>query len=493
LCYTSAAEDEHRMTIVTRFAPSPTGFLHIGGARTALFNWLYARGRGGKMLLRIEDTDRERSTQAAIDAILDGLSWLGIAWDGEPIFQFSRSARHREAVEQMLASGHAYRCYASPEELAQMREAARREGRAKLYDGRWRDRDPAEAPPSVKPVIRLKAPLAGETVIEDQVQGRVVWQNENLDDLVLLRSDGTPTYMLAVVVDDHEMGVTHIIRGDDHLTNAARQKQIYDALGWPVPVMAHIPLIHGPDGSKLSKRHGALGVDAYRAMGYLPVALRNYLVRLGWSHGDQEIFSTEEMVAAFDLPQIGRSPARFDFAKLESLNGHYIRQSRDADLLAAIGELLPHLADGAALAAKLTPRRREQFLAAMPSLKERAKTLLDLIDGAHFLFTDRPVAVDEKAHGLLTPAAKALLHEIGRELDGVEPWTGETIEHAVRAFADRHALKLGAIAQPLRAALTGRTTSPGIFEVLVVLGKDESLGRIADQAEEPQKRAGHGT
>ena len=351
------------MTVVTRFAPSPTGFLHIGGARTALFNWLYARGRGGKMLLRIEDTDRERSTQAAIEAIIDGLGWLGISWDGEAIFQFSRSERHREVVEQLLAAGHAYRCYASPEELAQMREAARREGRAKLYDSRWRDRDPAEAPQGVKPTIRLKAPLTGETVIDDQVQGRVVWQNENLDDLVLLRSDGTPTYMLAVVVDDHDMAVTHIIRGDDHLTNAARQKQIYDALGWPVPVMAHIPLIHGPDGAKLSKRHGALGIDAYRAMGYLPVALRNYLVRLGWSHGDQEIFSTEEMIAAFDLPQIGRSPARFDFAKLESLNGHYIRNSSDQALLDAIEQLLPHLADGAAIAAKLTPRLRSQWLA----------------------------------------------------------------------------------------------------------------------------------
>ena len=321
-------------TIVTRFAPSPTGFLHIGGARTALFNWLYARGRGGRMLLRIEDTDRERSTQAAIDAILDGLSWLGLDWDGETVYQFSRSARHREVAEALLQAGRAYRCYASPEELAEMREKARREGRAKLYDGRWRDRDPSEAPPGVKPVIRLKAPLTGETAIEDQVQGRVVWQNENLDDLVLLRSDGTPTYMLAVVVDDHDMGVTHVIRGDDHLTNAARQTQIYNALGWNVPVMAHIPLIHGPDGSKLSKRHGALGVDAYRAMGYLPAAMRNYLVRLGWSHGDQEIFSTEEMIAAFDLPQIGRSPARFDFAKLESLNGHYMRQTADADLLA---------------------------------------------------------------------------------------------------------------------------------------------------------------
>ena len=469
------------MAVVTRFAPSPTGFLHIGGARTALFNWLYARGRGGKMLLRIEDTDRERSTKAAVDAILDGLSWLGLDWDGEAIYQFARSARHREVAEQLLATGHAYHCYATPEELAQMREAARREGRAKLYDGRWRDRDPKEAPPAVKPTIRLKAPLTGETVIEDQVQGRVVWQNENLDDLVLLRSDGTPTYMLAVVVDDHDMAVTHIIRGDDHLTNAARQKQIYEALGWPVPVMAHIPLIHGPDGSKLSKRHGALGVDAYRAMGYLPAALRNYLVRLGWSHGDQEIFSTEEMIAAFDLPQIGRSPARFDFAKLESLNGHYIRQSDDAVLLDSIEKLLPHLAEGADLAAKLTPRLRQQWIAAMPSLKERAKTLLDIIDGAKFLFADRPIPIDDKAKALLTPDARALLSGIASELAAIEPWTSEATEHAVRTFAEHKGAKLGSVAQPLRAALTGRTTSPGIFEVLAVLGKAESLARIGDQ------------
>jgi glutamyl-tRNA synthetase len=469
------------MTVVTRFAPSPTGFLHIGGARTALFNWLYARGRGGKMLLRIEDTDRERSTQAAIDAILDGLRWLGTDWDGEAIYQFSRAARHRDVAEALLAMGHAYRCYASPDELAQMREAARREGRAKLYDGRWRDRDPGEAPSGVKPTIRLKAPLTGETVIEDQVQGRVVWQNENLDDLVLLRSDGTPTYMLAVVVDDHDMDVTHIIRGDDHLTNAARQKQIYDALGWTVPVMAHIPLIHGPDGSKLSKRHGALGVDAYRALGYLPVALRNYLVRLGWSHGDQEVFSTAEMIAAFDLPQIGRSPARFDFAKLESLNGHYIRTSADAALLQAIDQLLPHLAGAGVIAAKMTPRLREQWLAAMPSLKERAKTLVDLIDGAHFLLADRPIPLDDKATGLLTPEARTLLQDVGNELAGVDPWTADATEQAVRAFAERKGLKLGSVAQPLRAALTGRTTSPGIFEVLVVLGKTESLAHIADQ------------
>jgi glutamyl-tRNA synthetase len=468
--------------VVTRFAPSPTGYLHIGGARTALFNWLYARGRGGKILLRIEDTDRERSTQAAIDAILEGLSWLGIDWDDQTLYQFSRSARHREAAEQLLSADRAYRCYATPEDLAKMREEARRKGSSKLYDGRWRDRSPDEAPPGMKPVIRLKAPLTGETVIEDQVQGRVVWQNENLDDLVLLRSDGTPTYMLAVVVDDHDTGVTHVIRGDDHLTNAARQKHIYDALGWRVPVMAHIPLIHGPDGSKLSKRHGALGVDAYRAMGYLPAALRNYLVRLGWSHGDQEIFSTDEMIAAFDLPQIGRSPARFDFAKLESINGHYMRQTADALLVEQIERLLPHIAGGKELAAQLTPPAREKLLAAMPGLKERAKTLLELIDGARFLLSGRPLALDEKAAALLNPDARAMLGEIAQALEGVEPWSAEAAEQAVRTFAERKGAKLGSVAQPLRAALTGRTTSPGIFDVLAVLGKLESLARLRDQA-----------
>ncbi len=467
--------------IVTRFAPSPTGFLHIGGARTALFNWLYARGRGGKMLLRIEDTDRARSTDPAIGAILDGLSWLGLDWDGETVYQFSRSVRHREAVEALLAAGLAYRCYASPEELAEMREKARGEGRSKLYDGRWRDRDPSAAPPGLKPVIRLKAPLTGETAIEDQVQRRVVWQNENLDDLVLLRSDGTPTYMLAVVVDDHDMGVTHIIRGDDHLTNAARQSQIYNALGWKLPVMAHIPLIHGPDGSKLSKRHGALGVDAYRAMGYLPAAMRNYLVRLGWSHGDQEIFSTQEMVAAFDLPQIGRSPARFDFAKLESLNGHYMRQTADADLLAEVERVLPHIAGGLELAAKLTPALRRNLIAAMSGLKERAKTLVELVEGARFIVAGRPLALDDKAIALLTAEARALLSDLSADLDAVEPWTAEATEQAVRAFAERKGVKLGSVAQPLRAALTGRTTSPPIFDVLAVLGKSESLGRLGDQ------------
>jgi len=471
--------------IVTRFAPSPTGFLHIGGARTALFNWLYSRGRGGKFLLRIEDTDRARSTEPAIEAIYDGLKWLGLDWDGEPVHQFSRAVRHREIAEQLLAAGKAYYCYASPEELAAMREAARAEGRSKLYNGLWRDRDPSHPRPDVKPVIRLKAPLTGETVIEDQVQGRVVWQNENLDDLVLLRSDGTPTYMLAVVVDDHDMGVTHIIRGDDHLTNGARQKQIYDALGWDVPVMAHIPLIHGPDGAKLSKRHGALGVEAYRAMGYLPVAMRNYLVRLGWAHGDQEIFSTDEMIAAFDLPAIGRSPARFDFAKLESLNGHYIRQMADDELVGEIERVLPHVPAGAELAGKLNPALRAKLVAAMPGLKERAKTLVELIDSARYLYADRPLPLEEKAAAQMTPEARNLLGQVSRDLAMVDPWSAETAETAVRTYAERAGVKLGQVAQPLRAALTGRTTSPGIFDVLAVLGKAESLARIADQAVAP--------
>jgi len=468
--------------IVTRFAPSPTGFLHIGGGRTALFNWLYAKHFGGKMLLRIEDTDRERSTAAAIAAIIDGLTWLELNWDGEIVFQFSRAARHRQVAEQLLAAGKAYYCYASPEELAAMREAARREGRSKLYDSRWRDRSSYEAPPGIKPVIRLKAPLTGETVIEDQVQGRVTWQNSDLDDLVLLRSDGTPTYMLAVVVDDHDMSITHVIRGDDHLTNAARQKHIYDALGWNVPIFAHIPLIHGPDGSKLSKRHGALGIDAYRAMGYLPAAMRNYLVRLGWAHGDQEIFSTEEMIAAFDLPAIGRSPARFDFAKLESLNGHYMRASADVDLLAQLEKLLPHIAGGQELANKMTPVLHTKLLAALPALKERAKTLVELFDASRFLWANRPIDLDDKAKAMLTPEAKGVIAAVLPQFEANMDWTPSTIEADVRAFADRSGLKLGAVAQPLRAALTGRITSPPIFDVLAVLGRDESLARLRDQA-----------
>src|SRR6201994_739164 len=419
-------------SIVTRFAPSPTGFLHIGGARTALFNWLYARKLGGKMLLRIEDTDRQRSTTEAIDAILDGLKWLELDWDGEGIYQFSRAARHREVAESLLAAGKAYYCYATPEELTAMREKARAEGRTRLYDGMWRDRDPAEAPTNIKPTIRLRAPQTGETVIEDQVQGRVVWQNENLDALVLLRGDGTPTYMLAVVVDDHDMGVTHVIRGDDHLINAARQKQIYDALEWTVPSMSHIPLIHGPDGSKLSKRHGALGVDAYRAMGYLPAALRNYLVRLGWSHGDQEIFSTEEMIQAFDLSGIGRSAARFDFAKLENLNGHYIRHADDQSLVTMFESVLNYVPDRAHLKAKLNDTTRAQLLRAMPSLKERAKTLIELIDSSYFIFADRPLQIEPKAAALLTAENRKLIGRLRAALEALSAWTAGTTEAATR-------------------------------------------------------------
>lgn len=465
--------------IVTRFAPSPTGFLHIGGARTALFNWLFARRHGGKMLLRIEDTDRLRSTKEAIDAILDGLNWLGINWDGETVYQFARAARHREVAEQMLQNGTAYRCYASPEELQELRDTARKEGRSRIYDGRWRDRDPKEAPANVKPVIRLKAPLEGETVIEDKVQGRVTWQNKDLDDLVLLRSDGNPTYMLSVVVDDHDMGVTHIIRGDDHLINGARQTQIYQALGWSVPVMAHIPLIHGPDGAKLSKRHGALGVDAYRAMGYLPAALRNYLVRLGWSHGDQEIFSTEEMVKLFDLSHVGRAPSRFDFAKLENMNGQYIRAMPDEELYAALNGFLKELPDGDFFASRL-PTRKVQVLAALPEVKQRAKTLIEIADGLRFLLAERPLSLDEKAKAILTPEARDLLKKVLVEIQSAE-WKADKLDEAVRGLATREGLKLAAVAQPLRAALTGRSTSPGVFEVMTILGRDESLARLQDQ------------
>lgn len=468
--------------VVTRFAPSPTGFLHIGGARTALFNWLYARRQGGKMLLRIEDTDRERSTDAAIAAILDGLEWLGLDWDGQTVYQFQRAARHREVAEQMLAAGKAYHCYATQAELEEMREKARAEGKPLRYDGRWRDRDPSTAPEGAKPVIRLKAPQTGETVVNDEVQGRVVWQNENLDDLVLLRSDGTPTYMLAVVVDDHDMGVTHIIRGDDHLTNAARQTQIYDALGWDVPSMSHIPLIHGADGAKLSKRHGALGIDAYRSMGYLPAALRNYLVRLGWSHGDQEVFSTQEMIDAFKLSSIGRSPARFDYAKLENLNGLYMRQSDDADLLAALKVILPEIGPARGLGATLSPELEAKFLAAMPGLKERAKTLIELLDSAFYLYAQRPLQLDDKAKGLLDEAARQRLPKIAEKLAAVDDWSPAPLEAAVRAYVEESGLKLGQAAQPLRAALTGRAMSPGLFDVMAVLGREETLARLADQA-----------
>jgi glutamyl-tRNA synthetase len=468
--------------VVTRFAPSPTGFLHIGGARTALFNWLYARRFGGSFLLRIEDTDRERSTKPAVEAIIDGLTWLGLNWDGEAVSQFERAARHREAVEGMLASGNAYRCYATPEELQAMREKQRAEGKPMRYDGRWRDRDPSEAPPGVAPVIRLRAKQDGETIVDDKVQGKVVFANKELDDLVLLRSDGNPTYMLAVVVDDHDMGVTHIIRGDDHLTNAARQMQIYQALGWDIPVMAHIPLIHGPDGAKLSKRHGALGVDAYRALGYLPAALRNYLVRLGWSQGDREFFSTEEMIAAFDLSAIGRSPSRFDFVKLENMNGHFMRAMPDEELLTALIDSLPYLKGGPEIAARLDAPMRAKLAAAMPGLKERAKTLVELLDGAGFLFAERPLSLDDRAREIIATGGRAHLAALLPRLKAVVDWTSAATEAAVRDYALEQGAKLGQIAQPLRAATTGRATSPGIFDVLAVLGREESLGRLADQA-----------
>jgi glutamyl-tRNA synthetase len=469
-------------TVVTRFAPSPTGFLHIGGARTALFNWLYARHTGGKMLLRIEDTDRERSTEPAIGAILDGLQWLGLEWDGEPLYQFARAARHGEVAEQLLAAGKAYRCYASQAELDEMREAAKRAGRSKLYDGRWRDRDPKEAPPGVKPVIRLKLPTEGETVIEDKVMGRVAWQNADLDDMIILRSDGTPVYNHAVVVDDHDMGITHVIRGVDHLTNAARQVQIYKAMSWDVPVFAHVPLIHGPDGAKLSKRHGALGIEAYRNMGYLPAGLRNYLVRLGWSHGDAEIFSTEQAIAWFDIDDINKSPGRLDFAKLADVNSHYIRQLSDAELMRHLKDLLPHLDNGAEIAAKLEKAGWDRFAAALPTLKERAKTLLDLIEGAAYLTAQRPIALDDKAAKLLDAEARATLAKVLPQLETTTDWKVPALEAAVRGFAEATGQKLGKVAQPLRAALTGRTVSPPVFDVMAVLGREEALARIRDQA-----------
>jgi glutamyl-tRNA synthetase len=469
--------------VITRFAPSPTGYLHIGGARTALFNWLYAKHTGGKMLLRIEDTDQARSTEGAILAILDGLRWLELDWDGEPVYQLARAERHRAIAEQLLAEGKAYRCYASAEELQAMREKARAEGRAPGYDGTWRHRDPSEAPPGIEPAIRFKAPREGETVIDDRVQGRVVFANKDLDDLVILRSDGSPTYNLSVVVDDHDMAITHIIRGDDHLTNAARQTQIYSALGWETPLFAHVPLIHGPDGAKLSKRHGALGVEAYRAMGYLPAALRNYLVRLGWSHGDAEIMSTDEMVRWFDLDGIGRSAARFDFAKLENLNGHYLRETPDPEIVARLKALLSELPEGAALAERIGREGLGKLERAMPGLKERAKTLVELLDNADYLFARRPLELDEQAKKVLDSAGRETLGALLPRLEAVSSWTPEALEALVRAFAEETGRKLGKVAQPLRAALTGKSTSPGIFDVLDVLGRGESLARIRDQVQ----------
>jgi glutamyl-tRNA synthetase len=462
------------MTVVTRFPPSPTGFLHIGSARTALFNWLYARHCGGRFLLRIEDTDRKRSTQEAIDAILDGLTWLELGWDNEVVFQTANAARHAAVAQELLASGKAYRCYCSPEELAEMREKARAEGRPTLYDGRWRDRDPAEAPAGVDPVVRIKMPREGSTTIADLVQGEVTVANEQLDDFILLRADGTPTYMLSVVVDDHDMGITHVIRGDDHLNNAFRQYYLFDAMGWDIPAFAHIPLIHGADGQKLSKRHGALGVEAYRDMGYLPEAMRNYLLRLGWSHGDDEIISTEQSIAWFDVGAIGRSPARFDLAKLESVNAHYMQAADNARLVELVA---PFVEKELGLAVDATGRRR--LLAGMDGLKPRAKSLVELAHNAAFYISrpQHPLA-NAKAQKMLADDAPALLARVSGLLGGVGDWRTEPLENAIRGYAEEHALGLGKIAQPLRAALSGSNASPGIFEVMEVLGKEETIARI---------------
>ena len=466
------------MAVVTRFAPSPTGFLHIGGARTALFNWLFARHHAGTFLLRIEDTDRQRSTQAAVDAILDGLRWLGLDWDGEAVSQAARADRHVAAVERLLAEGKAYRCWATPAELAEMRERAKADGRSLLYDGRWRDRDPAEAPAGIDPVIRLRAPRAGVTTVDDRVQGPVTVANDQMDDMVLLRADGTPTYMLAVVVDDHDMEITHVIRGDDHFTNTFRQIQLYAAFGWPLPEFAHVPLLHGADGAKLSKRHGALGVGDYRDQGFLPEAMVNYLLRLGWSHGDDEIISRDQAIAWFDLGGVGRAPARFDLARLQSLNGHYIREADDARLAALVcARLAGRIAGG------LTDAARARITAGMPGLKPRARTLEELADKAAFYATPRPIVPDAKAAKLLANGARGVLADLTGALADLKQWSAEALESRVRDLVAAHAddgLDLKAVAQPLRAALTGSTTSPPIFEVMEVLGREETLKRLAD-------------
>jgi glutamyl-tRNA synthetase len=462
---------------VLRFAPSPTGMLHIGGARTALFNWLYARHTSGKFLLRIEDTDRERSTPEAVSAILGGLKWLGLDWDGEPVFQSTRAARHREVAEKLLAEGNAYRCYATPEELNAMREAQRASGKPVRYDGRWRMRDPSEAPAGAPFAVRLRARQDGETVVHDAIQGEVKFANEQLDDMILLRSDGNPTYMLAVVVDDFDMGVTHIIRGDDHLNNAARQLQIIEAMGWPAPIYGHVPLIHGPDGAKLSKRHGAQAVEEYRDMGYLPETMRNYLLRLGWSHGNDEIIPTAQAIEWFNLESVGKSPARLDFKKLDNLNAHYIREKSDAVLVDEIAawvgrETPPKTLSGLA---------RARLAKAMPPLKERARTMGELADSAAFLFDDGPRTLDDKAEKMLTPEARAVIGAYLAAVAGA-PWTAEALEEKAKALAEEKGLKLGAVAQPIRAALTGRTTSPPIFAMLDVLGEAESLTRLKAHA-----------
>ena len=463
--------------IVTRFAPSPTGYLHIGGARTALFNWLFARHTGGKFLLRIEDTDRERSTPQAVDAIFESLRWLELHWDGEPVFQFARAERHRQEALRLLAEGKAYHCFASPEELTEMRENAKREGRPIRYDGRWRDRDPNDAPAGVKPVVRFKAPQTGETVVRDAVQGNVQFQNAQLDDLVMLRSDGTPTYMLSVVVDDHDMGVTHVIRGDDHLTNAGRQSQMIAAFGYPVPVYAHLPLIHGPDGAKLSKRHGAVSADAYRDMGYLPEAMRNYLARLGWSHGDDELFTTEQAIEWFTLDAINQAPARLDFAKLDHVNGHYIRARSIESLTDLSLDMMVRVKGWS-----VPEPARTKLLALMPAMRERAKTLAELADSAAFLIAPTPLQLDAKAAAQLGPEARALLTKMLPMLNGQTDWSAPALEAAIRVFAETAGLKLGGAAQPLRAALTGRTISPPIFDVMAALGREECLSRLTAQA-----------
>ena len=462
------------MTIVTRFAPSPTGFLHIGGARTALFNWLYARGREGRFLLRVEDTDRARSTPEATRAILDGLSWLELGWDGEPVFQSSRSERHRETADTLLRTGHAYRCYCTPEELAAMRAQATAEKRAMWYDGRWRDRDPADAPAGIAPTVRIRTPVTGDTVIADSVQGTVNVANQEVDDFVILRADGSPTYMLSVVVDDHDMEVTHVIRGDDHFTNAFRQCQIYDLLGWTRPAFAHIPLIHGADGKKLSKRHGALGVDHYREAGYLPAALRNYLLRLGWARGDEEVIRTEDAIRWFDLDGVGQSAARFDLKRLDHLNSVYLRDIDDAGLAAELSARLK--AEGL----PGDPEHVGRLTRAMPDLKVRARTFSELATVARFYVLPRPLALDSKAERQLDPAARALLRDLSEILAAADDWSSDGLETRVREYASRTDTKLGKVAQPLRAALTGATTSPPIFSVMDVLGRAETLGRIGD-------------
>jgi glutamyl-tRNA synthetase len=464
------------MTVVVRFAPSPTGFLHIGSARTALFNWLFARHHGGIFRLRIEDTDRLRSTPEAVSAIIDGLDWLGLSWDDEIVYQSARAARHAEVARQLLAAGRAYYCYCTPAELKAMRERARAEKRSVRYDGTWRDRDPSEAPAGVLPAIRLRAQQQGSTTIHDRVQGEVTVANTELDDLIILRADGSPTYNFSVVVDDHDMEITHVIRGDDHLNNAFRQKQIHDALGWTVPEFAHVPLIHGPDGAKMSKRHGAVGVDVYRELGDLAEAMRNYLLRLGWSHGDDELIATEQAIEWFDIDAVGRAPARFDFAKLDNLNGHYIRLADDNRLVALVADR-----HETSLGHPLSETERTRLLQAMPELKLRPKTLVELAANAGFLVTPRPIRPDEKAARLLTPGAREVLADLLQRLERAE-WQAPGLEEQIRSFADEKGIKLGAVAQPLRAALTGSVASPSIFIVMEALGREETLARIADAA-----------